>query len=136
MSVAACIEALRVMVEGITPTAKPGRKFRVVPEDSPSQSRHVRILPRGLVGQGSYLGPCYSPQWQVDITSYYPTEATSDETLSLIVQDASDILRAVTRPPNTPSRPWNVIQFASHSIEEQEGGGFVSILALSLEEAA
>jgi hypothetical protein len=137
MSVAASIARLRDLVEATEPTAKPGRRFRVVAEASPASARHMTILPLGITGQGTYTGPCYSPQYQVAIIGHYPKETTEAETRAIIVQDAVDLLRGITRPPNQAANPWHNVMLASHTVEPPDDDGlyYRSILVMEVEQA-
>lgn len=137
MTVAATVERLRDLIEQAVPTVKPGRRFRVVAEPSPASARHLTVLPLGISGQGTYTGPCYSPIYQVAIVGHYPRETTEAETRAVIVQDAVDLLRAITRPPNQSANPWHNIMFASHTVEppDEEGLYYRSILIMEAGQA-
>jgi len=137
MSVASTCARLRQLIEEAEPTVKAGRRFRCVVEPSPHSARHMTVTPVQLTGQGTYTGPCYAPRYAVAIHGCYPTEQTDVATREVIVQDAVDLLRAITRPPNMAANPWHNIQFAAHSVEEpdEERLYYRSTIVMEVEQA-
>jgi len=137
MSVAATCARIRELIEQATPTVKPGRRFRCVAEPSPHAARHYTVTPVQLTGQGTYTGPCYAPRYAVAIHGSYPTEQTDVATREVIVQDAVDLLRAITRPPNLDTNPWHNVQFGGHTVTEPDEDGlfYRSTIVMEVEQA-